>query len=302
MKKQLVALGGLIRLGFCALFIANPAISADFHDVIINEIAWMGTDASTADEWIELYNTTDSEIDLTGWTLASTDEEPTISISDTIPAHGYLLLERTDDNTVSDSLADLIYSGTLSNSGEYLQLKDETGQVIDEVDCSGGWFGGTSTPKASMERVHPETDGSDPGSWGTNDGVTINGNDADGNPINGTPKAQNSVHALSSVRSSPLLPEGCALFCNYPNPFNPATTIRYVISEERAFHRTSLTIYDVMGREVLTLIDRVHAPGVYWVSWDGCDAKGMEVASGVYFYLLSSGGQVVETKCMVKIE
>jgi len=165
--------------------------------VAINEIAWAGTAASAFDEWIELKNNTDKEIDITDWVLVAKDGTPNIKLKGKIPAKGFFLLERTDDNTVSDIKADQIYSGGLLNSGETLTLKDNKGVVIDTANNDGGpWPGGTSSdgnpPHATMERVDstaPDTDAN----WKSNDGKTKNGKDAKGNPLNGTPKAENSV-------------------------------------------------------------------------------------------------------------
>ena len=78
-------------------------------DVIISEVAWGGTAADSDDQWIELYNPSVVDIDLTGWTLQSTDGTPSISLSGNIVAGDYFLLERNDDTTVSDVAADLIY-------------------------------------------------------------------------------------------------------------------------------------------------------------------------------------------------
>jgi len=165
--------------------------------VVIYEIAWMGTDASSYDEWIELYNTSNSAIDLTGWVLSATDGTPNISLEGTINPNSYFLLERVDDNTISDIQADQIYSGALENAGEHLELRDDSNQLIDEVNCASGWFAGTNSPRNSMEKISPALDGNAEASWGTNDGVTRNGLDANSQPINGTPKAQNSVYDSS---------------------------------------------------------------------------------------------------------
>ena len=89
--------------------------------MVINEIAWMGTNSSANDEWIELYNNTDNDIDLTDWQIMK-DGEEFIAISTstanslattTILAHKYYLLESTDDNTISDIAADFIFSGSI---------------------------------------------------------------------------------------------------------------------------------------------------------------------------------------------
>ena len=164
-------------------------------DVVINEVAWGGTAASTADEWIELYNNTGAAVDLSGWTLTD-GGDISISLAGVIPAHGYFLLERTDDNTVSDIPADQIYTGSLNNNGERLELRDATNTLIDSADGSGGWPGGSGSPGYfSMERIDP-TAADAPTNWAANDGLTRNGHDADGNPLNGTPKARNSVAPL----------------------------------------------------------------------------------------------------------
>ena len=172
-------------------------IAASALDVVINEVAWAGTEANAADEWIELGNNTDRPITLTGWTLVAADGTPDIALTGIIPAEGYFLLERTDDNTISDIPADQIYTGALSNAGETLTLRDESLNVIDTANADGGgWPAGTTgtgSPRyASMERLDPTVADSD-ANWGINDGLTRNGLDADGNPLNGTPKAANSA-------------------------------------------------------------------------------------------------------------
>ena len=182
----------------------TPSLSASLtlsthqpQSVVINEIAWSGTSASTGDEWIELFNYGDQSIDLTDWVIAAADGTPIITLSGTISASGYFLLERTDDNTVSDIPADQFYTGSLSNNGESLTLKNDSGVVIDTANIDGGdWPGGTASSEsptyASMERINPSTADTD-ANWATNDGITRNGLDVDGNPINGTPKSANSI-------------------------------------------------------------------------------------------------------------
>jgi photosystem II stability/assembly factor-like uncharacterized protein len=77
---------------------------------------------------------------------------------------------------------------------------------------------------------------------------------------------------------------------NYPNPFNPATTIRFTIQSTAV---TSLKIYDVLGREIATLVNEVKSPGTYQVNFDAG-----KLASGIYIYQLRAGSSV-ETKRMV---
>jgi hypothetical protein len=161
---------------------------------VINEIAWMGTGASAYDEWIELYNGAGDEIDLTNWRLRSISGEPDIILSGSIESGGYYLLERTDDTTVSDISADLIYTGALNNDCEVLELVDDIGNVVDTVGCNGSlWYSGDNETKSSMERINWTEPGDSPSNWQTNNGVVINGLDAETNPIQGTPKSLNSA-------------------------------------------------------------------------------------------------------------
>jgi hypothetical protein len=81
------------------------------HQVVINEVAWGGTSCCVTREWMELLNTSDEEISLEGWRLVSSDGNPDIPLHGSIPAFGYYLLERNDDDAVAGIEADLIYSG-----------------------------------------------------------------------------------------------------------------------------------------------------------------------------------------------
>jgi flagellar hook assembly protein FlgD len=73
---------------------------------------------------------------------------------------------------------------------------------------------------------------------------------------------------------------------NYPNPFNPLTAIEFSIPVE---FKVSLMIYDLMGREVRTLINSNLKPGYHKVFWNGTDHFGKLVASGMYFTVMQSG-------------
>ncbi|MFC1481201.1 Ig-like domain-containing protein [Candidatus Neomarinimicrobiota bacterium] len=76
------------------------------------------------------------------------------------------------------------------------------------------------------------------------------------------------------------IPEKFALHQNYPNPFNPTANIRFDLPE--TVH-TSLIVYDVLGRQVISILDRDMAAGYHLVQWDGRDNTGRSLASGLYF-------------------
>jgi hypothetical protein len=89
-----------------------------------------------------------------------------------------------------------------------------------------------------------------------------------------------------------------ALGQNFPNPFNPTTTISFSIAERA---RVNLSVYDLSGGLVRTLVDDVLSAGVKETVWDGRDARGNPVSSGVYFYRLKAGDKVM-TKKMVLLK
>jgi flagellar hook assembly protein FlgD len=95
------------------------------------------------------------------------------------------------------------------------------------------------------------------------------------------------------------VPAAFALAANVPNPFNPTTTIRYDIPAGGA--DVNITIYDVAGRMVRELVDRHRAPGTWSVQWNGDDARGQRVASGVYFYRMRAGS-FSDTRKMVLLK
>ena len=176
-KKIWIAVAIFISAGFFVFPVRLDAVG----EVVINEIAWMGTTADYNNEWIELYNNADYPIDISDWTLRGQDGTPLITLVGTIAAHDFFILERSDDETLPNIAADQIYTGALGNSGENLELKDNSGNLIDLVDCVSGWFGGVIAAKQTMERKNPQFDGNNPANWGTS------------HNSGGTPKAQNSV-------------------------------------------------------------------------------------------------------------
>jgi len=134
-------------LGTLLLLLISPALAQE-PSIVFNEIAWMGSTTSANDEWIELYNPTSTEIDLTGYKIVAADGAPSITLKGMALPNGLFLLERTDDAT-TPALADMLYTGALSNEGETLRLYDASGNLVDEV---AGWSAGDNETKQTMAR------------------------------------------------------------------------------------------------------------------------------------------------------
>ena len=119
--------------------------------VLINEIAWMGNESSANKEWIELWNNSEENVNLNGWRLYSKDNTPDIALSGIMTSQGFFILERSDDLSLPYIKADLIYKGALGNSGEYLILQDNKGNIVDKIDASASWPSGDNITKQTMQ-------------------------------------------------------------------------------------------------------------------------------------------------------
>jgi len=102
--------------------------------------------------------------------------------------------------------------------------------------------------------------------------------------------------APASVFATPLnpgeVPSHMELYSNYPNPFNPSTTIRFDLPATSAgFYEVRMDVYDIRGSRVRTLLNGKFAPGSYALEWDGAGERGNPVPSGIYIYSLRANDQ-----------
>jgi hypothetical protein len=93
--------------------------------------------------------------------------------------------------------------------------------------------------------------------------------------------AGSDLHWVTAVADAPTVVKQFALFQNFPNPFNPVTEIRYQVP---VASRVSLKVYDLLGREVATLVDQVRAAGSYTAT-----LNASTLSSGLYFYRMTAG-------------
>ncbi|KAF0152380.1 MAG: Cadherin domain-containing protein [Ignavibacteria bacterium] len=115
---------------------------------------------------------------------------------------------------------------------------------------------------------------------------------------------------ISSINHQKEIPNAVELYQNYPNPFNPSTTISYSIPVVEALSaaevHVSLKVYDVLGREIATLVNEYKQAGTYNENFNVKTRRGASLQSGTYFYRLQAGGPsagsrkgFVQTKKMV---
>jgi len=96
----------------------------------------------------------------------------------------------------------------------------------------------------------------------------------------------------------PVIPITFALYQNYPNPFNPITTLKYDLPEDKF---VTLTVYDMLGREITRLVNTTQEAGYRSVQWDATDSFGKPVSAGVYLYQIRAG-EFIQTKKMVLLK
>ena len=132
--------------------------------------------------------------------------------------------------------------------------------------------------------------------------------DAATRTIAGTPRAAAETvytytvidaNGASASLSLQTLPTAFALADNFPNPFNPATTIKYALPQAAD---VELTVYNVLGQPVRTLVAEHQSAGRYVVEWDATNDSGHSLSSGMYFYRLQAGEEFLEIKKMLLLK
>ena len=109
-----------------------------------------------------------------------------------------------------------------------------------------------------------------------------------------------TITSVKDLKKKDEIPTSYSLSQNYPNPFNPTTTIKYEIPDQvrNDNKHVTLRIYDILGREVVTLVDKQQKAGTYNVQFT---TSNEQLTSGVYFYQLRAG-DFVEAKKMILIK
>lgn len=167
-KLFLQASAGLFFIALLSFLALVPVRATG--KVVINELMWDGT------EYIELFNISDDEISLSGWTLTRQQKDGaekiivTFTDEDRIAANDYFLIERKEEATAIE--ANKVASGlVLVNTGELVRLKDEAGTVIDAANRTDTWLAGKDTVEGeAMERSDTASDGTQVDSWHTSTG------------------------------------------------------------------------------------------------------------------------------------
>ena len=116
--------------------------------------------------------------------------------------------------------------------------------------------------------------------------------------LEGTGEITISTEETFTLERKAIIPIAYTLHQNYPNPFNPITSLRYDLPEQA---QVTLTVYDLMGREVTQLVNTTQEAGYRSVQWDATNMNGKPVSAGVYLYQIHAG-DFVQTRKMVLLK
>jgi|TARA_B110000263_G_scaffold53964_1_gene45324 hypothetical protein len=236
----------------------------------------------------------------------------TINMIDNEPVRGIEL-------DIFHDFSDLTYSGV--SRGEKLQgLVNDEGNPTSDMTILGNWVEDHVKVLAySVNRARTDGDGVEGNllylTYTLADGASLPDNISFYFTVVNIPGTSLNPELLNVVCSSPsedspavvnttvastdrgsILPNEYALFQNYPNPFNPSTQIVFDVP---AAEFVTLRVYNLLGQDVETLINKSMAPGRYTIEWNGNDMLNNEVASGVYFYELRGKSFITRKKMLL---
>ncbi|MBT4484775.1 MAG: T9SS type A sorting domain-containing protein, partial [Candidatus Latescibacteria bacterium] len=257
-------------------------------NIVINEINYNSSGDFNPDDWLELYNPNNEEIDLSGWVLKDEDDTHVfvLPINTVISGGEYFVLCR-DAAAFHGMFPDVNkYAGDFgfgfNAAGELVRLYNSQGALVDYLayDDETPWPLSPDGNGPTLSLINPDLDNEVPVNWGISHD-------------HGTPGTENET--ITGVDET-IFPNAFSLGQNYPNPFNPTTTITFSVPK-KSF--SELVIYNIMGQKVRTLISGELTPGNHSAAWDGRDDDGHAVSSGVYFSHLSIGEKVAARSMML---
>ncbi len=261
---------------FRAVF--GTAKSTD-NKIVINEINYNSSPEKDSKDWIELYNSGNTSVNLKDWIISDAGPESGFIIpSDIILAPGTLVVICRETEAFS-----LIYPKIknmtgemnfgLSSSGDDINLFDPQGNLIDFVKYTpdSPWPTDANGTGASIELTDPFKDNNLGGNWKSR---------YDG----GTPGERNFLTDVTATDENSS--SGCTISC-FPNPFRDFTSLSFEVNRPG---RYKLEVYDLQGRLLKILADQIFEPGQYFLEWDGKDSFGGLTRSGIYIIRLSGAG------------
>lgn len=262
-------------------------VEGEIRDIVINEIMYNASEEFETGDWIELYNSTEYPIDLSGWVIKDEDDTHTFAFANgTELASNSFLVIASDLEAFNNryELSSGLYGElgfNLAGGSDQIRLYESSGILVDSLQYQdeAPWDPNADGTGFTLELKSSGLDNSKADSWSASA------------QAGGTPGAANTVIVSNEDQKS--TPSEISLLQNYPNPFNPSTNITFQLP---ALSKVNLSVFDMLGRKVSVLVDESRSQGTHVVSWDAS-----QFSSGLYFYRLQVGDNI-QTKKMLLIK
>jgi hypothetical protein len=265
------------NMSVSAIFTAVFEVAeSDDNRIIINEINYNSSPQKDTEDWIELYNSGNTTVDLKDWTISDSGQESGFKISSSliVAPRTFAVICRNNRDflkfcpKVKNTTGDMDFG--LSSTGDDINLYDPEGNLIDFVNYSVNppWPTDASGTGASIELTDPFRDNNLGQNWRSNH---------DG----GSPGEKNIITGINEEND---LSAGNNILSCFPNPFRDFTTIYFEVVTPGKYQ---VQVFDMQGRLLKVVADKVFVPGSYTIDWDGKDSGGGSAKGGVYIIRMS---------------
>jgi hypothetical protein len=257
-------------------------VGYNYIQVLSDQVTSLGFAVKITDPDSSILNTLEEDVVPLPLTYGDSWTTSSIDTFEYIPGFGIITIRNTE-STVDGYGTVQLKAGNyeclrIRDEGEEIELTLYAGQVISadtSSTISDDWIGKESFLLAEIESMDGEND--------------LNFTQAEYVQLTSSLGDPNALAQDGSM----VWPKDMVLYANYPNPFNPSTTIRFDLAQTGA---VELSIFDLNGRRIASLIDGPLVAGSHQISWNGRDASGIAVASGIYIYRLQSMDNVMSRK------
>ena len=273
-NSSIITVNANSNINFTAVF--EPDTDLLNNDIVINEINYNSTATFDTKDWVELYNKSNNSVDMSGWVIKDSDTSHSYIFPNGFtlsPGSFVVIAEDTAAlkslfPNVNNAIGNLSFG--FSSKGEVIKLFNNNIVLVDSVKYNDKfpWPVEANGAGSTLELKSPSLSNITPQNWKAS-------------VDHGSPGKSNDVTTGIDDNKLVNVPSAFKLEQNYPNPFNPVTNISFTVIENNL---TTLKIYDVLGKEVKTLVNEVLPKGNYNIQFN---ANGL--ASGVYIYRLVSG-------------
>jgi hypothetical protein len=261
--------------------ISNISVSAVFEpdssnlSVLINEINYNSAEDFDTEDWVELYNKGNTKVDITGWSIKDDNASHSFQIptNTLLNKESYLVICQ-DTLKFPEYFPDVVnkignLSFGLNNGGEKISLYDKNINIVDSLTFSDNipWPEDADGKGKTLSLINPNLDNSVPQNWLAS-------------LSNGTPGKPNDTFTNIDKKENPIHIKEFVLEQNFPNPFNPSTVIGWQLPVQSYI---TLKVYDVLGREIVTLVNEEKSSGIHKIEYDASNLSG-----GIYFYRLEA--------------